>query len=259
MSIATAPLLAEAGTISPPRFGLLSVAQIVDTADQHWVDGVTYPLPPSPTAVIGDVDCNPDTLTLGNDIPWTSDSPVRVIAGVAVKKPGWDEGEISAHARGALTAGEGPALETGLWPGFVNAADTPANNTAQSILTAIGVLEEWLYDTQPGAGVLHVARSAVGHLVRARQIREVNGQLQTPLGTLVSAGAYPGTGPAGVAAAAGTVWVAATPAVRLRRTPIRVQESFNHRSNKAQVVADRIYVPSWDNASAAALVQLETV
>ncbi|WP_298444668.1 hypothetical protein [Gordonia sp. (in: high G+C Gram-positive bacteria)] len=260
MSIATAPLLVEAPPTVPPRFGLLSVAQIPDTPDLHWADGVEYPTSPRPTAVTDDIDCDPDDLAdLIGDIPWVSDDPVRVWTGVQVKRVGWDEGEVDQHVRGMLTAGEGPALERGLWPRLAGASTTlPAGDDPLSILSGVGALESWLWESYGGVGVLHVPRSAVGHLVRAEQVREVNGRLQTPLGTLVSAGAYPGRSPADDPAAEGAVWVAATPAVQLRRTPIRVQSSFGHRDNTQMVVADRVYVPSWENLSAAAHIQLET-
>lgn len=261
MPIATAPLLIDAPSIpAAPRFGLLSAAQIVDGPDPHWVDGIEYPTTPRPHAVTDDVECDqPDLADLISGVDWVTDAPLRVWSGLTSKIAGWTADEIISRARDMLTAGEGAALERGLWPRLAGASTTlPAGDDPLSILSGVGALESWLWESYGGVGVLHVPRSAVGHLVRAEQVREVNGRLQTPLGTLVSAGAYPGRSPADDPAAEGAVWVAATPAVQLRRTPIRVQSSFGHRDNTQMVVADRVYVPSWENLSAAAHIQLET-
>ncbi|MFT4297501.1 MAG: hypothetical protein QM582_19030, partial [Micropruina sp.] len=232
MSIATAPLLTDAPAVTPSRHGLLSVAQIPGTPDLHWVDGVEYPISPRPTAVTDTIDCAPTALAdLVDDIPWITDSPLRVWTGVEVKQVGWDEGEVDQHARGMLTAGEGPALERALWPRIVGGTTSlPAGTAATTIYTGIGELEAWLYEAYAGTGVLHVPRWAVPHLVKAQQVDETSGRLHTPLGTLIAAGAYSGRSPADAAPAAGATWVAATPAVQLRRTPIRTQTSFNHRN-----------------------------
>lgn len=205
MPIATAPLLIDAPSIpAAPRFGLLSAAQIVDGPDPHWVDGIEYPTTPRPHAVTDDVECDqPDLTDLISGVDWVTDAPLRVWSGLTSKIAAWTEDEIISRARDMLTAGEGTALERSLWPLIADPATLPAGDDPVSLLAGIGAVEAWLWESYGGVGVVHVPRTAVPYLARAHQVREVNGQLRTPLGTVVSAGAYPGRGPDDEAPAAG--------------------------------------------------------
>lgn len=259
--MAIAPtLLVPTPTLIPPRGGLLSVAEIVAPGDLHWQNGVEYYTNPAPAAVADDVSCDPVTpAELPEGVPTSADEPLRIHTGFACKHPGLTKDEINAYARGKLAGGEGPALERGVWPRIVDTATLPAGTTAVSLLDGIGEIEAWLYESYGGVGVLHVPRAAIPYLVKAKQVRESGGTLTTVLGTKIAAGAYPGSGPSGAAAAAGSVWIAATPAVQIRRSETRVRTEdgyFDHRDNTVIGIAERLYVPSWENLSAAVQVAL---
>ena len=141
-------------------------------------------------------------------------------------------------------------------------ATTNLGATAVPQLEGLGDLEDWLYQSYAGLGVLHVARGALPALMESRHLTESGGQITTAFGTKVSAGAYPVSGPADVAPAAGAVWVAATAAVTYRRTEIRVRTDngnayFDYSDNSVYGLADRIYVIGWEHTAAAAQLTLE--
>ncbi|QRY62749.1 hypothetical protein JVX90_00280 [Gordonia sp. PDNC005] len=253
--------LVSTPTLTPPRYGLLSVADIIPDSGR-WINGVEYYRnPPADAATADDVDCDDVPATdLGDDVPRASDKALRVHSGFTVKHPGLTPDEIHAYARGRLANSEGPAVERKIWPKILTGAATPAGAAAVSLLAGIGALEGWLYDTYGGTGVIHVPRSAVPYLKDAKQLVETSGRLTTILGTRVAAGAYPGTDSAGAAPAAGATWIAATPAVQIRRSDTRVRTVdgyFDHRTNNATGIADRLYIVGWENLSAAVQITLE--
>lgn len=266
-----APLLIPSPALVPPRFGLLSVADIVADPNQHWQNGVEYVAPPSPGVTVEAVDPSTTPATLApakDEFPLVEGVPFRVLASFKAKHPGLTDAEIHDRARAMLAAGESQAVEAYLWSGvespFMDATETatPAGTAGVSVLSGVGALERWLWDNYGGTGVLHVAREAVPHLVKAEQITERNGRLVTPLGTAVSAGSYPDTGPDGAAAAAGSSWVVATGAVEARRSEVRVPGSngsayFDPKTNDVLGLAARQYVVTWGGVQAAALLTLE--
>lgn len=263
-----APLLVPTPALTPPRFGLLSVAQIVSDADLHWQNGTEHVPNPVPSGVTSGVDCTPAPLVPADD-PMTvvADLPLRVWADFTAKHPGLTASEIHERARLALSVSEGNSVEAAVWSTAASkimsaGTATPAGTSAVSLLAGVAALERWLYDVYGGTGVLHVAREVVPYLASAQVISEKNGRLTTTLGTTVAAGAYPGTGPTGAAAAAGASWIAATGAVTVRRSEVRVPGEngaayFDPRSNNVIGHAERIYVVGWENVQAATLVTLE--
>lgn len=266
-----APLLIPAPALTPPRFGLLSVADIVADPNAHWQNGVEYVAPPTPGVTVEKILPTPAPGVLApvtDPFLLVEGYPFRVLSTFKAKHPGLTAEEIHDRARQALAVGESNAVEAFLWAGaessFMDAADTatPAGTTAVSILSGLGSLERWLWDTYGGTGVLHVARELVPVLARLEQVEERNGRLVTPLGTVVAAGSYPGTGPDGSAPAAGSAWVAATGAVEARRSEVRMPGAngsayFDPHTNDVVGVATRSYVVTWGGIQAAALLTLE--
>lgn len=257
------PTLVQTPTLVPPRAGLLSVAELVPTAGNHWLNGVEYATNGA-AAVADDISCDPIIpADLPEGVPFVTDEPMRVHGGFTCKHPGLTKDEVNQQARDRFTAGEGPAVELGIWSRIQDDA-TSLGAAPVSIPTGLGDLEEWLYESYGGTGVLHVPRAAIPHLAAADQIVNTNGTLTTVLGTKISAGAYPGTGPADAAPAAGAVWVAATAAVQVRRSEIKVRTEpgasyFDFTDNSVVGLAERIYVVSWEHLAATAQLQLETV
>ncbi|WP_412475384.1 hypothetical protein ACK8HH_17135 [Gordonia sp. LUNF6] len=258
------PLLIPTPQLAPPRGGLLSVADIVAPGDLHWQNGVEYATNPTPGGVADEVSCDPiDPADLPEGVPVVTDDPLRVHTGFTCKHPGLTRDEIQAYARNKLTAGEGPAVERSVWPTIIADATTIAGTGAVSLLAGLGDLEAWLYESYGGTGVIHVPRGALPFLVKAKQIVVGSGgSLTTVLGTKVSAGAYPGTGPAAAEPAAGAAWIAATAAVQVRRSETKVRTDngaayFDHRDNSVIGLAERLYVVSWEHLAAAVQITLE--
>lgn len=254
------PLLVTSPTVTAPRFGLLSVATLIDDPDPHWIGGVEYDSAAAPAAVADPVD--PCTTPEANEpidgIPTVLDGAFRLWSGVTCKLPGRTEEEFAARAAAQLTAGESSALELAIWsqgehPLVGAETDFPAGQVVQSPAAALGALEAWLWESYAGTGVIHVPRQAVPLLASLDLISVDSGRLRTVLGTAVSAGSYPGTGVGGAVPADGQLWLAATPAVSYRRSTIRTVSTFDPTTNVEQVFASRFYLPMWEGMSAAVL------
>ena len=266
-----APQLVPTPVLVPPRFGLLSVADIVADPNPHWQNGVEYVAPAIPGVTVEAIDPATDSTDLApvkDGFPLVEGFPFRVRSMFKAKHPGLTDAEIHDRARAALAAGESQAVEKFLWSGvespFMDATSTatPSGSAGVSVLAGVGALERWLWDNYGGTGVLHVAREAVPYLVKSEQVDERNGRLVTPLGTVVSAGSYPNTGPTGTAAAAGSSWVVATGAVEARRSEVRTPGAngsayFDPKTNDVFGLASRTYVVTWGGVQAAVLLTLE--
>ncbi|MCF8610058.1 hypothetical protein L5G28_07765 [Gordonia sp. HY285] len=267
MAVVAPPLLVPTPTLTPPRFGLLSVAEIVDDPDLHWQNGTEHLPNPTPSGSTSGVDCDPDPLTPTADTMDTVvDGSLRVWANFTLPHAAFSADEVHERARLALSVSESNSVESAIWssstsPLMSDDTVTPAGTSAVPMLAGLGALERWLWDNYGGTGVLHVPRQLVPFLVADRQVAEKNGRLVTPLGTAVSAGAYPATGPAGAAAPAGQAWIVASGTVRVRRSPVRVPGAngsayFDYSTNTALGHAERVYVVGWEGVQAAALVGL---
>lgn len=262
MATPTKPLLVATPTQTPARFGLLSVAQIVSEPDPHWQNGVEYTANPLVEVVDAlNVDC-----TVDPDDDWpegldqVTDPPLRIRTGFTCKHPGLTAEDIHSYASAKLSAAEGPSVEAAVWDQIAaTSVATPAGTSAIGIVTAVGDLEAWLWTTYPGVGVLHMPRDVAVAAVAADVVKLRDGRLETALGTPVAAGAYPGTGPA--ATTSGEAWIGATGAVVLRRSEPRVYTDnaaayFDYHTNEVFGVAERIYVASFEDVRAVALVDL---
>ncbi|WP_353107827.1 hypothetical protein [Gordonia sp. (in: high G+C Gram-positive bacteria)] len=263
-----APLLVSPPALTPPRFGLLSVATIINQLDLHWKNGTEHVPNPVPSGATSGIDCAPAALSIDDDpMDIVTDLPMRVWADFSAKHPGLTADEIHERARLALSVSEGNLVEAAVWSTAdtkIMGADTatPAGTSAVSLTAGLASMERWLYDSYGGTGVLHVAREVVPFLAQRQLVTEKNGRLLTTLGTPVAAGAYPGSGPTGTAAAAGTSWIAATGAVHVTRSEVRVPGEngpayFDHRTNTVIGHAERVYVVGWENLQAASLITLE--
>ena len=250
-------LLIDTPEITPARYGLASVSTLVNDPSLRWTGGVEWIPNPTPGATVTQVDvCDvADLIADHTDLDTLTGVPLHVTAAFETASVGLSADEIHNRARLALALSEQPAVEAAVWPLIVDDATTPAGATAVSLLAGVGALERWLWESYGGLGVLHVARQIVPHLVAVDWVKLDGDRLVTKLGTLVSAGAYPVTGPDKAAAGVGNAWIAATGAVNLRMSEVRVPGEngsawFAPLTNDALGVAERTILATWERAAA---------
>lgn len=264
MSVMTAPSFVAPLVVRPPRFGLLSVADVVDDADPHWRFG----------GVIADGDaCTAPSYTQGPCAPtaedkdiidtyqWFESPPFGVYVLNGCKTVGRLD-DASERARRALERGESFAVERGVQDlVFVPNAEA-VGTEAVPIAVGVGMLEDLAAATYGGQITLHMPRSVVTIGGDNLGVHREGDHLETLLGSLVSAGAYaPETGPEGETDAPdGQAWIWATGQVRLVRGPIfAAPTTINTQTNDFLALAERMYAPLVDCFVAAVLVQLTDV
>jgi len=250
--------LVETGpSFTPLRFGLLSVAEPVTSAER-WRMGIMRRQPVCDGAAsILMLPCPP---TGGPQVvPTVTGSPnigansFRAYAHVPCAPVGWGPNldELKARAQAALTNGEGRVLESVFWTGSLDfgggtfyphlaanapvsgapqgaaqvllqpPAATPVGSTAADPVIQLGELEQALAECYGGEGVIHVPRKALAQLDHDGVIHREGQQLRTISGNLVagySGGRYPG--PDGSTPSAGNAWFYGTGAVQVYRGPI---------------------------------------
>lgn len=257
--------------LQAPRYGLMSAAQIVEGETHFVAGGIEYFLPIDPTDVGNtQVECLPDSSTftprtIPRGLPAGTGDPFEVYAGASCDAVGLTESELRQRAVDTLQVGEGQNVERRLWsetsPAIMSADTDTVVGTAAALPTAVGALERWLYDTYASVGVIHMPRE-LGAVADSLDLVRADGNvLRTRLGTPVVFGSYPNTGPAGTAPAAGSVWIAATGDVVVRRTSLQVltdnaQAWFDPILNNAQAIVVRDYLVTFDETAGAALVDL---
>lgn len=272
-----APVLVEAPALTPSRYGLLSVASRPD-ADTHWPNGVQYQPNPAPHASLDVTDCTADVPS--KDVPDGIDVdegyPIRYWSGATCKAVGTSREQVNDRATTQLLAAEGPTLEQTVWAGDLGRTFMDEDTVvlgAGGLVAAIGALEDWLYRHYAGTGVIHVPRFLAPQLGKDSIIATSGGRAATKvLETPVSLGAYPAVGPddtdpderAYVAAPDGKVWLVATGAVQLWTTDIKVHTDhgaayFTAHTNTIQAIAERTAVITWDDVSAAVLVDVDSI
>lgn len=253
----------------PVKYGLFSVVTPFTPTDNHWeAGGIQWE----------DDLCGDGTLTFIDNCPPTtgftkpternlkfcSASPFIAVGSFDCSVVGRDSGEAFDIARRRLLAWEGRQVERTLWTGITsNGSVTPSfafGNPACGItpvdvnpagavnpVSAFSLLEDRLADEVGCGGLIHVPSSLISYLKAQRQIEVVGDELYSPLGFQVIAGkGYTGTGPSGVAAAAGTAWLFATGPMLVARSnvimvPGAVPEAVNRRINSITVRAERVY------------------
>ena len=192
-------------------------------------------------------------------------------------------GEAQTIAQDALARVEQQQLETAFWTGLAAdqevvfphlSADAEVVDgevvlqpvaspvvTGADVAHGLGLLEQELADCYKGQGLIHVPRSALPTLAAWKLARlDDDGRLVTPAGNLiVVGGGYPGTGPAGEAAAAGTTWIYATGAAWGYRSDIyftQVRDSLDRSSNTLRMQAERNYLIGFECCLLAAHIVL---
>lgn len=258
-------------SLKPPKFGLFSAATITEGDTHVFAGGVEYFLPIDPTAVGNTaIECLDEGANLGrvilHGLPAGVGDPFEVYAGAACDPVGVTENELRTRAIDTLQAGESQNVERRIWadeaPAIMAGADTEVvAATATSLALAIGRLESFLYTDYASQGVLHLPRFLGAYADSLDLVHEQGTALRTRLGTPVVFGDYPNTGPDGSAPTAGSVWIAATGDVLIRRTSVdaltdKSTSWFDPTTNNATAVVVRDYLVTFDEVAAAALVDL---
>lgn len=268
-----APLATLAPPVRSPRpYGLFSVVTPTTPTDGHWqLSGAQmtsvcgqvggrgqdrcYDEPPAegedPLEVIG----LPKDLNLLSES--TSDWKTFTVIATRTCTPGagTTAQSLQDDAVAALILGEERRVEQALWTGDLGNTgmdDTPLQlGTALSPSQGLAALEEWTGDTLLGQGVIHITRRMAVELARKALLVISGTQARTVLGTPVVIGSgYPGSGPAGAAAAEGTSWAFSTGALVVARSEVFMghvgSASFDSARNDLTAVAERTYLAAWD-------------
>ena len=268
MAVIAPPKYVAAPPVTASRYGLLSAADLITITDPHERNGVEFQTPPPGAAKYTPYECHTgpsDPVTVDDGLPVTEASPITVYNGFTCRAVGLSEAEMLEHTRQALAGGEQAALERVLWGDddlklrLMDPVETDVlSQTAVSLVAGIGLLEKHINDSGVGIGVIHAPRELGAYFAEKHQMDTESGRKVTALGNRLSFGAYPGTSPTGTAPAAGTAWLVATGPVVVRRTevtyrPDNYAAAFDRSNNEIFSIAERTFVPAWDDRVRAAV------
>ena len=266
---AAPPAYIQAPPVVPHRFGLFTVASVVDAIGVREQSGVEWEPASAGPAAVATVPCSLGSSPLdGTGVGLATASPFVVYAGVRCDtSAGHTYRELLTRAQTRLSLGEQAACEQALWTGqggnHPRLAD-PATvvlggGSAVPLTIGVGLLEEYLVTAYAGVGALHAPRRVAASAAAVRLVDRDGARLVTTVGTPVVFGHYPGTGPGGTAPAAGTVWLYATGQVLVRRGDVQVSDEtagFDPATGRPLAVAQRVYLAGFEGTPAAVLVQL---
>ena len=255
-------------------FGLLSVVTPRPVGDSRWENGVVWePLTCGPASGIGEVDCDPETPTVGlpkvmAEPGGTDDATAFTVYGSYECSPTGHSVEYAQQrATEHLLAREEARAEQALWtgdlgntPNFSGAA-TAAGGGFEPCL-AVATAEQYIAASYGSLGVIHMSR-LLAQVLLCEEALEVRGnRLFTRLGTPVVAGAgYPGTHPDGVTPGE---WLVVTPALMAYRSEIftatnRPGDLLDRGQNNLFGVAERRYLIGYDECPPILAVEVELV
>lgn len=262
-----------AQTPQPLGYGLLSAASEQLRDDPHARFGVQFE--PASGVSGGIVGINlttaapaaalvPDDYTgYEYGYPLVETDPFLIYSGVQAKPVGTTVTELADRARTKLALQAGRWIEKGLWDlQLTDAATEALSATPVGPMHALGLLEEWLGEVVGCHGVIHASRLAAATLAENGYVAPAGQKMLTRLGTPVAFGTgYAGTGPAAVAAAAGTTWLYATGPVQINRAGIESQsrlprEGMAFASNTLTVFATEVVSVGFEVAAVAVPVTL---
>lgn len=269
-----AGVLVDPPGCTPPRFGLLSVAEVEDRTDGHWELGVNYDLMSCEDLITVEVcpvlpeDKTPSATGWNN----ATSSPFALVAGYKCSTGGRTRlSEAWDYAGKRLDRGEGRSLERRFWTvdlaGATDVVDLTPEGGAVAITDGLAMLESALGDCSPCNPIIHASRG-MGTYLAERHLIGAEGNVMTALGTgsqVAVGGGYPLTGPAGDEPAAGEAWIFGTGSVKILRgstffTPDRsdTAASVDRAINDQMVFAERFYAALLDCCKFAVRVNLKS-
>lgn len=267
----TPPVVVDATSLSPSRFGLLTAATVSPTdGPRAWV-GTHAEVNPGGPAQVDPNECLNDEPVdrepLIDGIAYEDSLSVVLFGGFACKSVGLTEAELAERATRALINGESPGLEAAAWNYFLGEPAFPDADTeelvvlpdAADLVSAVGALERWAYENYGGTPVIHAPRQLSSVAAQQRQASREGAYLETILGTRWSFGNYSLTGPKvdpdDEAGPAGT-WLVITGQVDIRRGAITTRGgdwrgALDRATNDVYSLAQRSYSVQIDGARAA--------
>lgn len=144
------------------------------------------------------------------------------------------------------------------------AASVVATGSGDDAAITLGQLEGALADCYHGQGLIHVAFEALATLQAFKLVHHDPAdprKLYSPAGHRIVVGSgYPGTGPDGSAAPAGTSWIYGTGAMFGYQSPVltprQLYQSFDRAENTVRMIAQRTFLLGWDCCLFAARLNL---
>ena len=260
------PEFVDAPLTTAPRFGLYSVATVLDN-QARAACGVFYlPEAIAPSGFVYQAQCGSSNALahLGDEPDEVIGDGFWVVTGVTCL---YDDIEARAAQRMALD--EQALVERELWTGalgtkpeFDAAGTQKLSATPVSLAVGVGLLEAYLGDTYNGQGVIHSSRLVAPAAGRDLIVSQSGGRMSTLLGTpwAFGQGYSVNTGPGGAAASAGTAWLYATGQVVVRRGDLfksTVEQALNRSTNNIELVVQRPVTVTVDGILAAVQVELD--
>lgn len=249
---------------APYRHGLFSAAALVDPADQReFHAGVQWEpnLADSPAPFTSAAASHPDrpAKTVPGGVTVAQAGPViRLYTGLEADLVGREDHVERARARLGLI--EQQSLEHYAWTGgagnrprLADPATPVLGGAPVPMANGIGRLEEWISDQTGVLGVIWAPRWLAGTLAERLLVRPDSQRMIAPLGDPVIFAHAPGTGPAGVAPAAGTAWLYATGPVMVRRSAVlgpRLEQAHDRTTGTVFAIVERFYTVGWALAAA---------
>lgn len=265
-------LLENAPPVQPVRFGLLSVATVVDSPDPHALNGIRFKsLACAANLAEFEAVCppsaNPVKLSTDDDrVTIETDGAFELYVNLSCRTTTLQE--MFNEAREIYNLGESRALEAKVWEEILAVPTSVILNTvagpagALSLTAGISALESYMADCYPGRPTFHSDRGTVPYANADWQLQRTGSQLETMLGSSWAAySGSPNTGPDGTVAPAGHAWLYASSQVTIYRWPLEVRPDgvgyvLKTGTNEPQVIAERSYLAFTECCTAAVLVCL---
>lgn len=266
MGLIAPPTYVAPPSLEPHRFGLYSIADMgADTG--RWDLGVEFEPLSGERATLRIADCVDDytpQLDLRAGEERVEGVPFVVVGSYECAAQSRPIEEARERAALHLSSGEERAVELAISSGQVATAPnfTTANDLTPvggaSVQVGVGLLEEALYDTQASIGAIHAPRSASVLFADRSAASRFGQHMETPVGTMVSFGAYRNLGPNGEDPNGG-YWVYATGMPTVRRGEVFTQpdeDSWLDRSNNiVAIMVQRDVLVTWAGPTYAVLVE----
>ena len=275
----------------PLRYGLFNVAppqtiqptpEDPNLPDHAYGGGLVYDPVGCGDAHNYAINCDtPVVKTFDPNSPEVTVLPWNVYASLICGTYGYTPDYLAAKTGLRLYANEQEAVEAAFWSGgFGNApiltaagaTDVGGGLTFADITDAVAALERFAYANYGYHAVLHANTAVHAYAADANLVHSADyfgavwgtpasdPTLRTALGTKwVFGGGYPGTGPLGVAPAAGKTYIWITGNVTVWRQPTftpSLQQTFDRTFNQWNVLSERGYLATFDCMRAFALVDI---
>lgn len=256
VALANARMTAPAPTRHPRRFGLFSVAEVVDGGTQHWMlGGLRADAEDCSKPSVGTIGCAPSANKSSRS--WYSDAigdPWLTYMFETCKTVGrFSESEAKTRTR--FLAAEQSSVELGFQTNVLKNS-TSIGAAAPNVTLAIAALEAKAAAEYGGEVTLHLPFVVAEEAVRVSLVQRFGDHLETVTGTRVSVGNYQPDLDGG-SATAPVLYI--TGEVVLHRSDLTVSGPvFDRTNNDYFVLVERAYGALIDCFSMRATATLET-